>query len=86
MSLVSVDRFPDWLIPPIGGFVAEDLDRLPDLPAHTELIDGSLVFASPQSLFRMRLLHLVETALLACVPTHLAVPFAIDIDLTAISR
>ncbi|QHF97613.1 MULTISPECIES: Uma2 family endonuclease [Streptomyces] len=40
-----------WPIPPEGGYTVEDLYRLPDLPAHTELIDGSLVFMSPQSLF-----------------------------------
>ncbi|WP_396992343.1 hypothetical protein [Nonomuraea phyllanthi] len=38
---------PDWVFPPPGGFTAEDLDHIPDLPAHTELIDGSLVFVSP---------------------------------------
>ncbi|MFB8031047.1 hypothetical protein ACFQ6U_25245 [Streptomyces sp. NPDC056465] len=31
-------------VPPPQGWVAEDLDRLPDLPRRTELIDASLVF------------------------------------------
>lgn len=35
-------------VPPPQGWVAEDLDQLPDLPRHTELIDGSLVFVRPQ--------------------------------------
>lgn len=35
-----------WPVPPEGGWKADDLDRLPDLPPHTELIDGSLVFVS----------------------------------------
>jgi len=42
---------PDWVMPPPEGFTAEDLDRLADLPPHTELIDGSLVFVSPQASF-----------------------------------
>ncbi|WP_093175570.1 Uma2 family endonuclease [Sinosporangium album] len=42
------DEVPDWLIPPNRGFFAEDLDHLPGLPAHTELLDGSLVLVSPQ--------------------------------------
>ncbi|GAA1759025.1 Uma2 family endonuclease [Streptomonospora arabica] len=43
----------DWPIPPPEGYTAEDLDRIPDLPQHTELIDGSLVFVSPKTLFHM---------------------------------
>ncbi|MEU5430476.1 Uma2 family endonuclease [Streptomyces olivoreticuli] len=41
---------PDWMHPPRPeGWVAEDLDRLPHAPRHTELIDGALVFMmSPQ--------------------------------------
>lgn len=68
MSLMSVEPLPDWAIPPHEGFVAEDLDRLPGLPAHTELIDGSLVFVSPRALFHKRTLHLLEQALDACAP------------------
>ncbi|MEU2869300.1 Uma2 family endonuclease [Streptomyces olivoreticuli] len=41
---------PDWMHPPRPeGWVADDLDRLPHAPRHTELIDGALVFRmSPQ--------------------------------------
>ena len=81
MSLMSVARLPDWLIPPSGGFVAEDLDRLPDLPPHTELIDGSLVFVSPQASFHMRVLHLLANALWACVPEQYAVQREMTIKL-----
>ncbi|MDQ0763417.1 hypothetical protein QFZ32_003538 [Streptomyces canus] len=38
-----------WPIPPPEGWTADDLDRIPGLPPHTELIDGSLVFMSPQT-------------------------------------
>lgn len=48
---MTAEPIPDWLRPPPGGFTADDLDRLPDLPPHTELIDASLVLVSPQSRF-----------------------------------
>ncbi|WP_316575932.1 hypothetical protein [Nocardia canadensis] len=36
------DRAPlSWPVPPPGGYFAEDLDHLSDLPPHTQLIDGS---------------------------------------------
>lgn len=45
------EPLPRWVFPPPEGFTTDDLDRLPGLPPHTELIDGSLVFVSPQSNF-----------------------------------
>ncbi|MEV1172029.1 hypothetical protein [Nonomuraea sp. NPDC049784] len=45
----DVEELPSWVIPPPEGLVAEDLDRLPGLPNHAELIDGSLVFFAPQT-------------------------------------
>ncbi|WP_241002554.1 Uma2 family endonuclease [Streptomyces sp. CB01881] len=65
---MSTEPYPDWLRPPVGGYTAEDLDRLPDLPPHTELLDGSLIFVSPQTLFHMRTLRRLEQALEAAVP------------------
>lgn len=65
---VSIEPYPDWLRPPAGGYTAEDLDRLPDLPPHTELIDGSLVFVSPQTTFHMRTLRRLERALEGAAP------------------
>jgi Uma2 family endonuclease len=62
-----------WPVPPPDGFTAEDLDRLTDLPAHTELIDGSLVFVSPQKAFHTLVLDLLVTALRVSVPKHLRV-------------
>jgi Uma2 family endonuclease len=56
-------RLPDWVFPPPEGFHAGDLDHLPDLPAHTELIDGSLVFVSPQASFHMRAVDLLTDGL-----------------------
>jgi Uma2 family endonuclease len=62
-----------WPEPPIGGYTAEDLDRLPDLPPHTELIDGSLVFVSPQRQFHMLALSLLEQRLRRAAPAALRV-------------
>ncbi|MCD9142627.1 Uma2 family endonuclease [Streptomyces albireticuli] len=49
---------PDWMQPPREeGWLAEDLDNLPDAPRHTELIDGALVFMmSPQRSWHGRVL------------------------------
>jgi Uma2 family endonuclease len=62
-----------WPRPPVDGWTADDLDKLPNLPPHTELIDGSLVFMSPQTDFHMAALRLLEFSLLTQVPEHLYV-------------
>ncbi|MER6999228.1 Uma2 family endonuclease [Streptomyces sp. NPDC000410] len=57
-----------WPRPPAGGWTADDLDELPNLPPHTELIDGSLVFVSPQTTFHMRTVRLLDTSLFDRAP------------------
>lgn len=57
-----------WPRPPEGGYTADDLDRLPHLPPHRELIDGSLVFISPQRNFHYLAIRLLEFRLLAQAP------------------
>lgn len=70
----SGDRAPlSWPVPPPGGYFAEDLDRLAELPPHTQLIDGSLVFVSPQMMFHLLLIRFFELQLLGQVPAELAV-------------
>ncbi|MER7760814.1 Uma2 family endonuclease [Streptomyces sp. NPDC097619] len=71
-----------WPVPPEGGWTADDLDTLPDLPPHTELIDGSLVFVSPQTLFHMRAISFFEWQLHSLVPGEYDVlrEFTIDLD------
>ncbi|MFM9366776.1 Uma2 family endonuclease [Streptomyces sp. Da 82-17] len=64
----GLDEDQEWVRPPEGGWTADDLDRLPNLPPHTELIDGSLVFVSPQTRFHMRTIRLLEASLLAQAP------------------
>lgn len=48
----------------------DDLFTLPDLPPHTELIDGSLVFVSPQRDFHAVTLYVLEHGLRTTVPEH----------------
>lgn len=70
---MTAERLPDWVFPPPGGFTADDLDRIPDLPPHTELIDGSLVFVSPQRYFHALAISLLEFALRAQAPADFRV-------------
>lgn len=59
---------PRWPRPPEAGYTVDDLFELPDLPPHTELIDGSLVFMAPQRNFHSLMIdHLVHT-LRQCAP------------------
>ncbi|UXY21888.1 Uma2 family endonuclease [Streptomyces cynarae] len=69
----GLDDDYEWARPPEGGWTADDLDKLPNLPPHTELIDGSLVFVSPQTAFHSRATRLLEHTLLAQVPVELDV-------------
>lgn len=59
--------------PSEGGWTADDLDRLPNLPPHTELLDGSLVLAGPRTNFHARAVRLLDHALLHQVPDELDV-------------
>ncbi|MEU7135603.1 Uma2 family endonuclease [Streptomyces sp. NPDC046261] len=69
----ELDEQYNYPVPPPGGWTAEDLDRLPNLPRHTELIDGSLVFVSPQTRFHTRAMRLLDNALVEQVPDGLDV-------------
>jgi Uma2 family endonuclease len=64
---------PRWPMPPVDGYTVDDLLTLPDLPPHTELIDGSLVFVSPQRRFHARVIDLLVTGLRKIVPPELTV-------------
>ncbi|MFJ4014096.1 Uma2 family endonuclease [Streptomyces sp. NPDC090026] len=82
MSVEPTAGTSAWPVPPAGGWTADDLDRLPDLPPHTELIDGSLVFVSPQTLFHSRAVSFFEWHLLSAAPEDVEVvrEFTIDVD------
>ncbi|MFF4621443.1 Uma2 family endonuclease [Nonomuraea jabiensis] len=59
---------PGWVFPPRGGFIAEDLDHIADLPPHTQLIDGSLVFVRSQGSFHTLMVDLLVAALRQAAP------------------
>ncbi|MFC9088311.1 Uma2 family endonuclease [Nocardiopsis dassonvillei] len=61
---------PDWLIPPVEGFRAEDLDRLTALPPHSEMIDGSIVLPAPRKGYHSVVLDLLTIGLRHTVPAH----------------
>ncbi|MEU4832374.1 Uma2 family endonuclease [Streptosporangium sp. NPDC023615] len=67
------EPLPAWVFPPKRGFVAGDLDRLRGIPPHTELVDGTLVFVSPQTNFHMSMLFLLESELRRAVSADLRV-------------
>ncbi|WP_328927442.1 Uma2 family endonuclease [Streptomyces sp. NBC_00190] len=81
-------ELPDWMRPPRAeGWFAEDLDRLPQAPRHTELIDGALVFMmSPQRSWHGRLVTNLTVALMAQAPDGIEVEREMTIRLDARNR
>lgn len=61
-----------WPVPPENGYTMDEFFTL-DLPPHTELIDGSLVFVSPQRKFHTLAMYLLEQGLRIHVPGDLRV-------------
>jgi Uma2 family endonuclease len=57
-----------WPVPPRDGYTVDDLFTLLDLPPHTELIDGSLVFVSPQRVFHSLAIDLLVNGLRSTAP------------------
>ena len=82
----GLDDDYQWARPPEGGWTADDLDMLPNLPPHTELIDGSLVFVSPQTNFHSRAIRLLDNTLLEQVPDELDVIREMTIKLNKRNR
>ncbi|MFG3010459.1 Uma2 family endonuclease [Streptomyces cinerochromogenes] len=62
-----------WRMPPMDGYTVDDLLTLPDLPPHTELIDGSLVLVRPQRYFHFATIDLLVAGLRSTVPSSLKV-------------
>ncbi|MEV7203620.1 Uma2 family endonuclease [Streptomyces griseoluteus] len=86
MSVAPKASTPAWPTPPEGGWTADDLDRLPNLPPHTELIDGSLVFVSPQTIFHERAIDYLKWQLQSVAPDDLEVFRELTIDLDQQNR
>ncbi|WP_435590518.1 hypothetical protein [Nocardia sp. bgisy118] len=68
---MAVEPLPDWAIPPAGGFTIEKFLSLRGLPKHTELIDGSLVFASPQRKWHRQAIDFLQRELDLQAPPQL---------------
>jgi len=83
---MTAEPLPAWVFPPPGGFTADDLDRIPDLPPHTELIDGSLVFVSPQKHFHSLAVDLLVSNLRGLAPKSLRVCREMTITINKINR
>lgn len=79
---------PEWMRPPRPeGWFADDLDRLPEAPRHTELIDGALVFMmSPQRLWHARMVHALVSSLMEQAPPGMEVEREITIRLDERNR
>ncbi|MFC4326838.1 Uma2 family endonuclease [Streptomyces andamanensis] len=86
MSVEPKTSKPTWPTPPEGGWTADDLDRLPNLPPHTELIDGSLVFVSPQTLFHSRAVSFFEWQLQSVAPEQVQVVRELTIEIDRQNR
>lgn len=86
MSVAPKASKPTWPTPPEGGWTADDLERLPNLPPHTELIDGSLVFVSPQTLFHSRAVSFFEWQLQSVAPDEVQVVRELTIDIDRQNR
>ncbi|MFC8084680.1 Uma2 family endonuclease [Streptomyces sp. NPDC057340] len=73
MTAESVEHRVQWPVPPQDGYTVDDLTTLPDLPPHTELIDGSLVFVSPQRRFHYLAIDLLFNGLRSSLAAGLSV-------------
>ncbi|WP_257155824.1 Uma2 family endonuclease [Streptomyces sp. Ru87] len=72
-GIMTAEPQHTWPVPPPDGYTVDDLFALPDLPPHTELIDGSLVFVSPQRDFHSLVTDLLAQGLRRAAPVHLRV-------------
>lgn len=78
-----------WPSPPPWGWTADDMDHLPsdgpngepDFFKHVELIDGALVFMSPQKRFHDRVIHGLRVGLNEEAPAELFVLSEMDVKL-----
>lgn len=78
-----------WPSPPPWGWAADDLDCLPsagpngepDFFKHVELIDGALVFKSPQRRFHERVISAFRTVLNGQCPDRLVAVTQMDVKL-----
>ena len=74
---------PEWMCPPrVEGWLADDLDHLPEAPRHTELIDGTLVFMMfPRRVWHGRVVTALQSALTEHAPAGVETEWAMTIRL-----
>ncbi|MFJ5550488.1 Uma2 family endonuclease [Streptomyces sp. NPDC093225] len=79
---------PEWLYPPRpSGWEADDLDHIPNLPRHTELIDGALIFMmSPQRSWHDRIIRRLTSSLEDQAPDGSTVEAQMTVRLSQKSR
>ncbi|WP_433251611.1 Uma2 family endonuclease [Streptosporangium sp. CA-135522] len=83
------DLLDNWPYPPGRGWTADDLDRLPDegpngeldFFKHVELVDGALIFMSPQKRFHDVVIRRLASSFEAQAPERLAVATQMDVTL-----
>ncbi|MGW5127652.1 Uma2 family endonuclease [Streptomyces sp. NPDC004069] len=80
MTAESVKQHSHWPVPPQDGYTVDDLFTLPDLPPHTELLDGSLVFVSPQRRFHFLVIDLLVNGL----RSSLGPEFSVEREMTVV--
>ncbi|MGW5196694.1 Uma2 family endonuclease [Streptomyces spiralis] len=80
MTAESVEHRHEWPVPPQDGYTVDDLFTLPDLPPHTELIDGSLVFVSPQHRFHYLVINLLFNGLCSSLTPE----FSVEREMTVV--
>ncbi|MFF9486861.1 Uma2 family endonuclease [Streptomyces sp. NPDC014676] len=80
MTAESVEHRRHWPVPPVNGYTVDDLFTLPDLPPHTELIDGSLIFVSPQRRFHFLVIDLLVNGL----RSSLGPDFSVEREMTVV--
>ncbi|MGW4379688.1 Uma2 family endonuclease [Kitasatospora sp. NPDC004531] len=78
--------YPEWIRPPVEGYRADDLDRLPDAPPRTELIAGSLIFTARRTTWEIRALGLLERPLVAAAPPTWEIWRSMTVTLDARNR
>ncbi|MYV57422.1 MULTISPECIES: Uma2 family endonuclease [unclassified Streptomyces] len=81
MTAEPVKVAHQWPLPPQDGYTVDDLFTLPELPPHTELIDGSLVFVSPQRRFHAKMINLLLNGLERTVPAEMTIEREITVVL-----
>ncbi|GAB3478445.1 Uma2 family endonuclease [Nocardiopsis coralliicola] len=84
----AADALPAWMHPPRDeGWIAEDLDALTEAPAHTELIDGALVFMmSAQRSWHTRTIRSLGNLLERLAPAEFSVEEEMTVTLDRYNR